>query len=104
LAVDVRSLIGDWKPSRRDVEWLRALVDSLKVGGVWIAPKGGVAFEKVGEKHIRLMGVASEDVRGTVILIEKTKLVGEKAGIRVDTDKSADFILLLFHDLRVHRR
>jgi hypothetical protein len=85
--------IDDWGPSERDVEWLIKTVNGMKVGGKWIIPDAGVTFEKVGADHLRLESIVTEDLLNAMIAIEKTRKVGEKAGIKVDVEKAADYIL-----------
>ena len=90
-----KKYVDDWEPSDRDVEWLIKTVDSMKVGGKWIIPNVGVTFEKVGADHLRLESIVTNDMLSAMIAIEKTRKVGEKAGIKVDVEKAADYIL--FH-------
>jgi|GEM_PF-2267917 hypothetical protein len=90
-----RKYVDEWEPSESDVEWLVKTVSGMKVGGKWIIPAVGVTFEKVGENHLRLESIVTNDMLSAMIAIEKTKKVGERAGIKVDVEKAADYIL--FH-------
>jgi hypothetical protein len=90
-----KKYIDDWEPSEDDVKWLIKTVSDMKVGGKWIIPAVGVTFEKVGEDHLRLESIVTNDILSATIAIEKTKKVGERAGIKVDTEKAADY--MLFH-------
>ena len=88
-----KKYIDDWEPSESDVEWLIKTVAGMKVGGRWVIPAAGVTFEKVGEDHLRLESIVTNDMLSAMVAIEKTKKVGEKAGIKVDIEKAADYIL-----------
>jgi len=90
-----KKYVDDWEPSESDVEWLIKTVDGMKVGGKWIIPDVGVTFEKVGADHLRLESIVTNDMLSAMIAIEKTRKVGEKAGIKVDVEKAADYII--FH-------
>jgi hypothetical protein len=90
-----RRCVDEWEPTEEDVSWLIKTVESLKVGGKWTMPAGGVTFEKVGADHLRLESMVTKDPLNSMIAIEKTKKVGEKATIKVDIEKAADFVL--FH-------
>jgi hypothetical protein len=91
----VEKRLQGWEPSERDVRWLRALVDALKVGGVWVAPGTGVVFEKVGDSHLRLQSILTTNIIEAIVMIEQTRKVGERAGVRVDVEKAADYIIAL---------
>ncbi len=88
-----KKYIDEWEPSDSDVEWLIKTVAGMKVGGKWIIPDAGVTFEKIGEDHIRLESIVTDDILNAMVAIEKTKKVGEKAGIKVDIEKAADYVL-----------
>lgn len=88
-----KKYIDDWEPSESDVDWLIKTVAGMKIGGKWIIPDAGVTFEKVGEDHLRLESIVTDDMLNAMIAIEKTRKVGEKAGIKVDVEKAADRIL-----------
>jgi len=90
-----KKYVDDWEPSESDIDWLIKTVSGMKVGGKWIIPAVGVTFEKVGEDHLRLESIVTNDMLSAMIAIEKTKKVGERAGIKVDTEKAADYIF--FH-------
>jgi hypothetical protein len=89
--------VDNWEPTEEDVEWLVKLVSKLKVGGKWFIPAAGVTFEKVAPDHLRLESIVTDRPIDAFIVIEKTRKVGERAGIRVDVEKAADYILF---DLR----
>jgi hypothetical protein len=88
-----KKYIDDWEPSESDVDWLVKTVAGMKIGGKWIIPDAGVTFEKVGEDHLRLESIVTDDMLNAMVAIEKTRKVGEKAGIKVDVEKAADRIL-----------
>jgi len=90
-----RKYVDEWEPAESDEEWLVNTVESMKVGGLWHLPAVGVTFEKVGADHLRLKSIETDDPLNAMIAIEKTKKVGERAGIKVDTEETADYIL--FH-------
>jgi len=92
-----RRYVDSWEPTERDIDWLTTLVAKLKMGGRWFLPAVGVTFEKVGPNHLRLESIETDKPFEALIIIEKTKKVGERAGIRVDVEAAADHILL---DLR----
>ncbi len=79
--------VAKYKPSDSDRRWLKDLVRNLRVGGTWVAPMG-FTFEKVGEKHIKLVE-ASLDPRlhaEAIEMIYRTAAVGKDAHIRVNID------------------
>lgn len=86
--------VDDWDPSEKDVDWLLNTVRMMKIGVVWNIPAAGVTFEKVGEDHLRLKSIETNNLMDAMVTIEKTKKVGEKAGIKIDVEKAADHILL----------
>jgi len=88
-----KKYVDEWEPSERDIDWLIDTVNKMKIGGVWHIPATGTTFEKVAPDHIRLKSITTDNPLNAMITIEKTKKVGEKAGIRVDTEKVADFIM-----------
>jgi len=90
-----RRCVDEWEPTEEDINWLIKTVESLKIGGKWTMPAGGATFEKVGADHLRLESMVTNDPLNSMIAIEKTKKVGEKAAIRIDIEKAADFVL--FH-------
>jgi hypothetical protein len=90
-----KKCVDDWEPTENDVDWLITTVESMKVGGKWCFPAAGATFEKVGRYHLRLESIVTDDVLNAMIAIEKTRKVGEKAAIRIDIEKAADFVL--FH-------
>ena len=72
------STTGKYKPSARDVAWLKDLLESLSKGGEWIAPMG-FRITKISETEIELkQAVDSDNVRET---IARTLLIAEKLGI-----------------------
>jgi hypothetical protein len=91
----IKESVDRWEPTERDIRWLRALVSRLKIGGKWVAPGSGLVFEKVGENHLRLQSIMTKDIINTFLVLEKTRKVGERAGIKVDTEKAADYIIAL---------
>ena len=90
-----RKYVDEWKPSENDVDWLLTTVEKMKIGGHWVLPDAGVTFDKVGPNHLRLESIVTDDPLDAMIAIEKTKKVGERAAIKVDIEKAADYVL--FH-------
>ena len=89
-----KKYVDEWDPSENDVDWLLNTLRMMKIGGVWNIPATGVTFEKVSEDHLKLKSIETNDLVNAIITVEKTKKVGEKAGIKVDVEKAADYILL----------
>jgi len=87
--------IDEWKPTDEDIHWLTTTVASMKIGGKWTIPAAGITFEKVGQDHLRLEGIITDDPLKALVTAEKTKKVGERAAIKVDIEKAADYIV--FH-------
>jgi hypothetical protein len=88
-----KKCVDDWEPTENDIDWLIKTVESMKVGGKWCLPAGGATFEKVDHNHLRLESIVTDDVLSAMIAIEKTKKVGERAAIKVNIEKAADYIL-----------
>ena len=70
----------DYEPKDSDIRWLRSVVDSLSVRGMWIAPMG-FAFKKTGESELTL--VQADPKENVLEMIERTKKIAKKAGIRI---------------------
>lgn len=87
-----RKYADEWKPTEDDIKWLVNAVGGMKVGALWHIPQDGVTFRKIGPNHLRLERVVTEDLLNALITVEKVKKVGEKSGIRVDTEKTANYI------------
>ena len=90
-----RKYVDEWEPSENDMDWLLTTMEKMKIGGRWVLPDAGVTFEKVGPNHLRLESIVTDDPLNAMIAIEKTKKVGERASIKVDIEKAADYVL--FH-------
>ncbi len=76
---------GKYKPSVRDIEWVRNLVESLSVGGVWVAPMG-FSMVKVAESKIELrQAIDTPEVKET---IRRTLLAAKSAGIVAEFNSS----------------
>jgi len=88
-----KKYVDDWEPTEGDIDWLVKTVESMKIGGKWILPGAGATFEKVGSDHLRLESMVTDDPLNTMIAIEKTRKVGDRAAIKVDIEKAADYIL-----------
>ena len=88
-----KRMVDDWEPTSQDIDWLVAVVAKMNVGGKWVVPATGATFEKVGQDHLRLESIVTDDVLNALIMVEKTKKVGEKAAIKVDIEKAADYII-----------
>jgi len=68
----------DYTPSARDVNWVKDLVESLAVGGVWVAPMG-FSVVKVAENRIELREATdTPEVKET---INRTLLIAKRLGI-----------------------
>jgi len=68
-----------YKPSRRDIDWVKQLVWQLAIGGEWIAPMG-FRVRKIAEKEIDL--IQAENTPAVKETIRRTLLIAEKAGIK----------------------
>jgi hypothetical protein len=88
-----RKYVDEWEPTEEDEKWLIEMVDKLRVGGLWHFPAAGATFEKVGADHLKLKSIQTDDPLNAMIEIEKTKKVGKRAGIKIDTEKAADYII-----------
>lgn len=86
--------VDEWDPTEKDVNWLLNTVRIMKIGGLWNLPVVNVTFEKVGQNHLRLKSIETDDLLNAMIAIEKTKKVGEKAGTKVDIEKTTDYVFL----------
>jgi len=75
----------DYKPSDSDIAWVVDLVESLAVGGQWVAPMGFVMV-KVGERKIQLMD--AEDTPAVKETIRRTLLIAKKAGIAAEFSRA----------------
>ena len=80
-----------WEPTEKDVQWLKNLVDRLKIGGFWIAPSYGVIFKKIDESTLEIQQPLVVTPKG-IETIDRTMKVGEKAGITV---KQVDAIVFI---------
>jgi hypothetical protein len=90
-----KKYVDDWEPLESDIDWLVNTVESMKIGAKWVLPAAGATFEKVGHDHLRLESIVTNDMLASMIAIEKTKKAGDKAALRIDIEKAADYIL--FH-------
>jgi hypothetical protein len=90
-----KKYVDDWEPTESDIDWLIKTVESMKIGGKWVLPAAGATFEKVGHNHLRLESIVTDDMLNAMVAIEKTKKVGDRAAIKIDIEKAADYIL--FH-------
>ena len=86
--------MDEWDPTEKDLDWLLNTVRMMKIGGLWNLPAPGATFEKVGQDHLKLKSVETDDLLKAMIAIEKTKKVGEKAGIKVDIEEACDSVFL----------
>jgi hypothetical protein len=68
-----------YEPTEFDIEWLKAVVSLLNVGGVWAAPMG-FTFRKTGENRLELVNVQGQKARE---MVRRTVVAGRKAGIEV---------------------
>ena len=61
-----------------NADWLRRLIDSLTIGEIWKVPATGAVFCKTGANTLEVLDPGCDPE-----LIEKTREVGEYAGIEV---------------------
>ncbi|MBA7673097.1 hypothetical protein ES703_81285 [subsurface metagenome] len=71
----------NYKPSASDIEWVENLVESLSIGGTWVAPMG-FTMVKVAERKIELR--EAEDTPEVKEVIQRTIMVAKRAGIEVE--------------------
>jgi len=71
-----------WQPSESDIQWLKNLVNSLKVNGFWIAPSYGVIFRKIQEDTLAIMPPLIVSPIA-LAMIERTKEIAEAADIKL---------------------
>jgi len=67
-----------YKPSKRDISWVRNLVESLAVNGVWTAPMGFTVVKAAENKIVLTEAKDTPEVRET---IRRTLLIAKIAGI-----------------------
>lgn len=70
-----------YRPSARDIQWVKDLVQSLAVEGEWIAPMG-FRVVKVAENKIELR--QANDTPEVKETIRRTLLIAKKAGIEAE--------------------
>ena len=72
---------GKYRPSARDIAWVRNLMANLAIGGEWIAPMGFTVV-KVAENKIELReAIDTPEVKET---IRRTLLIAKKVGIEAE--------------------
>jgi len=78
---------NEWQPTERDRQWLRQLINKLKIGGVWHSPTYGFTFKKTGENELTLISIETPMfmLPHTKITIERTVKIGEQIGVKVKT-------------------
>lgn len=69
-----------YKPTPHDVAWMKALVASLTLGGVWGYKDQPIMFKKTGEKTMALITAPFGDARMDEE-IARNKAVMAEAGI-----------------------
>jgi hypothetical protein len=74
----------NYKPSAKDVKWLREMIRPLTIGGSWIAPAGFKVI-KTAEDKIKITNVLDDPEAKE--LLRRTIMVAEKAGIEVKAAK-----------------
>jgi hypothetical protein len=85
-----------YEPTKSDIQWLKQLVQSLKVGGTWVAPMG-FTFVKTADNQLTLQGIIGRGPSGVMEVIkaiDATVEVGKKAGIEVLTEACAAYACL----------
>jgi hypothetical protein len=75
----------NYKPSAKDVKWLREMIKPLPIGGVWAAP-AGFAVTKTADDAIKITKVL--DKPEAKELVRRTIMVAEKAGITVKAPRT----------------
>ena len=76
---------GKYEPSASDINWVRSLVASLSVGGIWAAPMG-FTMVKVAENKIELREAKdTPEVKETIL---RTLLIAKRVGIEVEYSSS----------------
>ena len=68
-----------YEPTEFDIEWLKAVVSLLNMGGVWVAPMG-FTFRKTGENRLELVDAQGKKA---IEMVRRTVAAGRKAGIEV---------------------
>jgi len=89
---------GKYKPSVRDIDWVKHLVESLEVNGIWIAPMGFVMV-KVAENRIELR--EAKDTPEVKETIRRTLLVAKTAGIVAEYSRAGRTSLEKLNGARV---
>jgi hypothetical protein len=74
------ALMATYKPRPSDVSWIKALVSSLAIGGVWGYKDQPIMFKKIGEKAMALVAAPFGDARMDEE-IARNKAVMAEAGI-----------------------
>ena len=69
---------GKFKPSATDINWVRDMVNTLAVNGVWVAPMGFSIVEVSENKILLTRAKDTPEVRET---IRRTLICAERAGI-----------------------
>jgi hypothetical protein len=64
--------------------WLKSLVESVRLGGVWFAPMGFI-FRKTGERELTLVSANIED-KSVAETVKLTAELCELAGIKCILD------------------
>jgi hypothetical protein len=59
--------------------WLKKIIESLKLGGIWCAPMG-FSFQKTGKNEITL--ISNTESKSVIRTIKRTKEIAEIAGIK----------------------
>lgn len=91
----IEELDKDWQPSDSDIQWLKSLHDSLRVGGVWGAPMGFI-FTKPAENVLRLdsISVTPETALDVLVTLERCVKIGKLIGVDVQTKEAAEEIVI----------
>ena len=70
-----------YRPSVTDIDWVKGLMESLTIGGVWVAPMG-FTMVKVAENGIELR--EAKDTPEVKEAIRRTVLIAKRIGIEVE--------------------
>jgi hypothetical protein len=69
-----------YEPTAEDTAWMRSLVASLNIGGIWGYKDRPIVFQKTAERTMTLI-TAPVDDREVDEQIERNKVVMRRAGI-----------------------
>jgi len=77
-----------YEPTKVDVDWMRKLVASLNLHGVWGYKDAPILFQKTGERSMTLISAPVGDPH-VEEQIERNKVVMRRAGIEFEDGRIA---------------